>query len=559
MINRREFFGAAAGSVLLAGLPQLHAAEAARGKAPFRVLYSNDTTNIMSCVSPWHKKGEPFRTEMLEATVDEVAGTGVDAHLLQPGVGWVAWWPSKVYPAEEHYRWLKQTYGLDPDSFGRYVLAGGDIVKVFVDRCRQRGQAPFISYRLNDGHHKEWAAAKPGEKVGGGAAQGLTRFYCEHPEYRIGPDLKDWSQRVLNWAIPEVRAHKFAFIQELCENYDLDGFELDFMRFYSFFQLDKTTSEQRRAVMTGFVRQVRELLDRTARGGRRRWLCARVPCYADALDPLGLDLPAMVAAGLDMVNVSASYFTMQQTDFAAIRRMVPQAAVYTEMCHSIWNGKRISQGYDSFIFRRATPEQMYTAAHLAYARGGDGVSAFNFVYYREHGGPGRGPFNEPPFQVFNGLLDPAWLARQPQHYFLSSGWGNPFVKRAVLPRKIAAGQTTKFTLDLAPPAGGWTKGGRFRIQAEAALGDSRPSTMLGAALSLSKGRWRATLNGQELAPTDDVSEPYPNPYPPMLGRPEELRAWLVPANLLRDGLNQIEVTLQSGDPAQLAFLDLAAA
>ena len=509
-----------------------------------RVLFSNDTTNILTCTSPWHKRGEPFRPQMLEATVDEVTGTGVDAHLLQPGLGEIPWWPSKVYPPEEHYRWMKQRYGLDPDGFGKCVLDGGDLVKVFIERCRLRGQTPFISFRLNDGHHKEWTDAKLGDKIGGGAASCISRFYAEHPEYRIGPDLKDWAQRVQNWAIPEVPARRFAFIQELCENYDLDGFELDFMRMYSFFQLDKTTSAQRCGIITGFVRRVREMLDRTARGGRHRWLCARVPCYTVAHDPLGLDLPAMVEAGLDMVNVSASYFTIQQTDFAAIRRMVPQAAAYTEMCHSIWNGKGTGKGYDSFPFRRTTPEQMYTAAHLAYARGGDGASAFNFVYYREHGGAGRGPFNEPPFQVFKRLGDPAWLARQPQHYFLSSGWGNPFVKRPILPRKLARGQTATFTLDLAPPTGGWQRGGRFRIQADPPFGECR---------------CLARLNGTDLAPTQDVSEPYPNPYPPMLGQPEELRAWLVPANLLRDGPNQIEMTLQAGDPAQLVFLDLALA
>ena len=51
---------------------------------------------------------------------------------------------------------------------------------------------------------------------------------------------------MLNWAIPEVRAHKFALIKELCTNYDFDGLEMDFMRFYALFALDQTTSAQRR-------------------------------------------------------------------------------------------------------------------------------------------------------------------------------------------------------------------------------------------------------------------------------------------------------------------------
>ncbi|MFA6560913.1 MAG: hypothetical protein WCV00_03270 [Verrucomicrobiia bacterium] len=536
-MNRRQFLQTTTGAALAAGWPGIVSADATRRKAPFRVLFSNDTTNIVSCASPWHKKGEPFREKMLEATVDEAAGTGVDAHLLQPGVGWIPWWKSKVYPAEQHYRWFKERTGMDPDSFGKYMLAGGDMVKVFVERCRKKEQAPFISLRMNDGHHLENAGVKDRRSIW------ASKFYVEHPEYRIGPDLAKWEQHVLNWAIPEVRAHKFAFIHELCENYDLDGFEMDFMRHYSYFQLDKTTSEQRRGIMTAFVRQVRELLDRTARDGKRRWLCARVPAYTSAHDPLGLDLPAMVEVGLDMVNLSASYFTVQQTDLAAIRRSVPQAAVYLEMCHSIWNGRKpIAKGYDTFPFRRATPEQFYTAAHLAYARGADGVSAFNFVYYREHGGQGRGPFSEPPFHVFKHLGDRKWLARQPQHYFFASGWGNPFAKPPVLPRKMAAGQTEAFTLDLAPPTGGWKRGGRLRIQGEDSLGESR---------------WSARLNGKELAATDDLSEPYPNPYPPMLGKPEELRAWSVPASAMKDGPNRIEITMTASKPLRVAFLDLA--
>ncbi|MBI5821983.1 MAG: hypothetical protein HZA88_23665 [Verrucomicrobia bacterium] len=538
-MNRRQFLQTTSGAMLAVGWPGMASADAKGRKPPFRVLYSNDTTNTLSCVCSWHKKGEPFRAAQLAASVDEVAGTGVDAHLLQPGVGWIPWWKSKVYPAEEHYRWFTERTGLEADSFGKYMLAGGDMVKVFIERCRKTGQTPFISLRMNDGHHLENAGAKDRRAVW------ASKFYVEHPEYRLGPDPAKWEQHVLNWAIPEVRAHKFAFIRELCENYDFDGFEMDFMRHYSYFQLDKTTREQRCGIMTAFVRQVRELLDRTARDGRRRWLCARVPAYISAHDALGMDLPAMVEAGLDMINLSASYFTVQQTDLAAIRRSVPQAAVYLEMCHSIWNGRKpVGKGYDTFPFRRATPEQFYTAAHLAYARGADGVSAFNFVYYREHGGPGRGPFAEPPFHVFKHLGDRSWLAQQPQHYFLASGWGNPFAKPSVLPRKMKAGQTETFTLDLAPPAGGWQRGGRLRIQDEDSLGESR---------------WTARLNGKELVATDDVSEPYPNPYPPMLGKPDEMRAWKVPPSLLKEGPNRFEFTMAEGKPVKLSFLDLAVA
>ena len=121
-MNRRHFLH------ILAATPLL--ASDSRPKPPFRLLYSNDTTNITSCVSPFHKARQPFSKEMLEATVDEVAGTGVDAHFLQPGLGMVPMWPSKVLPLAEHYAWIQQRYQQGPDSFGKFVLGGGDVVNV---------------------------------------------------------------------------------------------------------------------------------------------------------------------------------------------------------------------------------------------------------------------------------------------------------------------------------------------------------------------------------------------------------------------------------------------
>ena len=506
-------------------------------RAPHGVLFSNDTTNIRTVLSPYHERGKPFRDEMLEAAVDETADAGVEVHMLQPGLGWIPWWKSTVYPAEEHYQWFKQKTGLQPDDYGRYMLGGGDVVQVFIDRCRQRGVTPFVSLRLNDGHLLENVGRKNRHVAW------ISRFYEEHPEYRIGPDPRDWYQHVLNWAIPEVREHKFAFIKEICENYDVDGFELDFMRFFSYFQLDKTTSEKRAQIMTEFVAKVRELLDRTAKSGQHRWLCVRAPCYLEAHDPLGIDLPAMVSAGVDMVNLSASYYTEQQTDLPIIRKMMPDAAIYLEMTHCTALGVRVANGgYDSTLFRRTTDEQFYTAAHLAYARGADGVSTFNFAYYREYGDPARGPFNEPPFHIFNHLGDPESLARQPQHYFLARGWPVPYLSDRPIPQEVVPGQSAVFTLDMAPPGSGWKSDGRLRIQGGEPLGDTQ---------------WMARFNGVDLRQNSDVSEPYPNPYPPMLGNPEELRAWTVPVNLIRDGVNKIEIGMVQGKPAEITFLDLA--
>ena len=537
MITRRQFIHSAGLFTAAARVPA-----ADPSPTPPRVLYSNDTTNITSCISPFHQEREPFRKEMLEATVDEVAGL-VDAHLLQPGLGMVPMWPSKVLPLAEHYAWIKQRYGQKPDPFGQFVLDGGDVIQVFIDRCRQRRQAAFISFRMNDAHHKEFTDPKPGDKPGGSIGMSVTKFYAEHPEHRLKPGSLRGADLVQNWAVPEVRAQKFALIRELCENYDLDGLDLDFLRTYSYFRLEETPVEQRRVIMTGFVREVRALLDQTARNGKRRWLCARVPCHLPALDVLGLDLKALVAAGLDMVNASEHYFTTQQHDLAAIRTQTQGATLYFELCHTLWKGDKVTKGYDVFPFRRATREHLHTSAHLAYARDADGISLFNFAYYRQHGqGEGRGMFGEPPFEALKALRDSQALAQEPQHWFIAQGWRAPGMKPLPLPRKIEVGKPAKFSFDLAAPTGGWKQKARVRIQADKAFG---------------AGEWVATFNGEPLAATDDVTEPFAVPYPSLLGRPEELRAWGIPAQLLRAGRNSLEVTLKAGEPLTVIFVDLA--
>ncbi|MFZ4768427.1 MAG: hypothetical protein ACOYMN_26060 [Roseimicrobium sp.] len=335
-----------------------------------------------------------------------------------------------------------------------------------------------------------------------------------------------------NFAEPAVRAQKLALIRELCENYDLDGLELDFLRFYNYFR-DDTPLAQRQAIMTSLVQEVRQML------GPKKWLCARVPCYLPALDLLGLDLKALVAAGLDMVNASAHYFTTQQHDLAAIRKMTTGASLYFELCHTIWKGDKVQPGYDVFPFRRATREHLHTSAHLAYARGADGISLFNFAYYRQHGqGEGRGEFGELPFEALKALRDPQTLAKSPQHWFIANGWRSPGAKPLPVPRKVEQNKPAKFNFDLASPRGD----AHVRIQADT---------------NLTGTEWTATFNGEAIAATADVSEPYAVPYPSMLGKPEELRAWLIPARLVREGKNSLEVTLKSGKPMTVLFVDLA--
>ena len=95
---------------------------------------------------------------------------------------------------------------------------------------------------------------------------------------------------------------------------------------------------------------------------------------------------------------------------------------------------------------------------------------------------------------------------------------------------------------LAAPAQGWNQAMRIRIQ---------------AATSLIATEWLATFNDKSIPSTQDISEPFSVPYPSMLAKPNELRAWLVPANLLHEGRNTFSLTLKSEEPISVHFIDLA--
>jgi hypothetical protein len=263
-----------------------------------------------------------------------------------------------------------------------------------------------------------------------------------------------------------------------------------------------------------------------------------------------VDLPAFAKAGVEMFNISTWYVFEQAMDGASIRAQIPDQALYHELTNTPYTGRALnSKGTgDNYSYRRATNAQLNTTALLAYSRGFDGMSLFNFVYYREHGAKEAGPFNEPPFANIANLNNPDWLATQPQEYFLAAVWNEPPRTNRQMgdlgknPKILTPGTPAKFTFDLSPPADGWKKPGLLRLQTEAFL----------------IGSLEAILNNEPLQRSDYKGELYPNPHPPQLTGPDAAaQSWTVPPNILRSGINEIEIKVLASDSVHAVFLDLA--
>jgi hypothetical protein len=198
----------------------------------------------------------------------------------------------------------------------------------------------------------------------------------------------------------------------------------------------------------------------------------------------------------------------------------------------------LSKGYDSFTFKRTTDEQFYTAAHLAYQQGAAGVSAFNFVYYREHGGPGRGPFTEPPFHIFNNIGDKDWVAKQPQSYVLSKAY-----LTKSMPLKLKAGQDAQISIYMSPPTGGWSRDAKLVLQSLGGVSGIKANVF---------------FNGIKLERLTDVSSPYKVVYTPLVCDQSNAIGWQVPMGVMKSGTNGIRIELVEGDSKVFESLEIFA-
>ncbi len=485
--------------------------------AAFKTFYNNDLVNVSS--GTWMRPSAAITNTVLHANFNSVAGK-VDVHLLSPGMAWVPFWDSTVYNAKDHYEDWETATGNTCSAWGDYMKAGGDILQEFIDCCKATSQTPFVSIRLNDTHVMDYLDTQNDDHV---YTEWISEFCWDNIDNLV--DSQD-TRSGFNWAVSTVPAHKLALIEEICENYDIEGLELDFLRFNSYFDLEETTSEERLIIMNKFIKDVRTILDDTAATGEYRWLSVRVPCFLSLYDELGLDLVSMADNGVDIFNISPYFHNTQQaTDIAKIRRLIPNKCLLYELEFFTWS--------DSDGTRIPTPdEQLYTTANLMYKRGVDGIEWFNFDYFDQFG-------INIPYDLLEDIADSESLASLSQQwYFQSNSWNFPH-----LPKNYTAGISYKFTLDMALSENPATGNGLFRLMTD---DDCSAST------------WSVKINGQSLTSATFDSEPIDHPYSyTAMTDSDRYSCFSVPQSILNEGINEIKIKMDSGSAQTLVYFDLA--
>ena len=117
----------------------------------------------------------------------------------------------------------------------------------------------------------------------------------------------------MNYAHAEVREHHMALVRELLERYDMDGLELDWMRFG--YHLTPGREREEGAILTEFVRATRALTNEwSTKRGHPVLLGVRVPAHPDAAAGLGMDGVAWAQEGLIDLLIPCPFWSSSDFD-----------------------------------------------------------------------------------------------------------------------------------------------------------------------------------------------------------------------------------------------------
>ncbi len=400
--------------------------------------------------------------EIIHHNIDRFRGTQVTTILLSPNAGQSLTFPSAVgemclskkINAEQRshlYKNMGEEAARALDGIVELWRDQGiDPFGVLVDRSLAQGFETFVTFRMNDLHMVDMLD---------GQGPYTDAFYRQHPEWRIPGS---WG---LNFAIPEVRAHRLATLEEIVRRYPIHGLELDFLRRPPYFPMDpgllesgvhETVSkkipavsppgaaeasassafrespdtvatafpvymaEESAPIMTDFVDQVRKMTQRISQEmGRKILLAVRVPSSLSGCRRVGLDPVAWHKRGcLDFLTVGHFLHLFYDLPIPDFRAALPGLTVYASLDFSL-GGPRI----DGYLYERDATAEIYRGASAAlYSAGVDGIYLFNMFAPRGHGLDAKGQNrNHPePLNVLREIGNPQTLEALPKLYLVDS-------------------------------------------------------------------------------------------------------------------------------------------
>jgi hypothetical protein len=334
-----------------------------------RLIYSNDGGDILGNTMFSRR---PLTVEDAKAYVDVVANTQVTTFMICSGSDYTNYRSKfgRIF-GDDHNGTLD--CGHDTSAYRNLVgyyrnhlnleKKGTDILDACLRQAKNKGVEAFITYRMNDLHFNDTASHCPIE---------YPDFWLAHPQYWMNEDIGWKSRGAFDFSIKEVRDHKLDMISEQLEKYGaiLDGYDLDFMRFFLYFKSGE--GQKNSPLMTDLVKAVKAKIDElSAKRGKKILLSARVAPDLDFCLKKGLDLKEWVRQGLiDFVTIGVHYTGNPALPVAKFKKDLGGSVPVYASTESGGYNSRVN--YSHGMFRG-------TVSHIL-GQGGDGVYLFNFSF-----------------------------------------------------------------------------------------------------------------------------------------------------------------------------------
>ncbi|HOZ48507.1 MAG TPA: hypothetical protein PLO37_19720 [Candidatus Hydrogenedentes bacterium] len=218
-------------------------------------IFNNDINNIL-----WMSTGKDMTVEEYRTAVMRVLDLSPGVFAQNVGMPDPVIYRSKVATTWDKYH-AEVTKAVWPETpredaerqaaaMRRLLELGTDPLTITIQACRERGVPIVASYRMN------------AEDFYAGELD-LSDFGRQHKALRIpGRDCLDPAR-------PEVYEHRMAIFTEVANDYDIDGIEFDFRRWY--FMISEPLKNH--PILTRMVADTRKMLDEVAlKKGRRKML-----------------------------------------------------------------------------------------------------------------------------------------------------------------------------------------------------------------------------------------------------------------------------------------------
>ncbi|MCC7476517.1 MAG: family 10 glycosylhydrolase [Pirellulales bacterium] len=248
------------------------------------------------------------------------------------------------------------------------INQGTDVLEVTSDFAHSNNMEMFWSMRMNDTH----------DASGESAIYAFPQLKVDHPEWLMGtasnhPAYGAWT--AIDYGVQQVRDLALDYFEEVCQNYDVDGIELDFFRHPFFFRSHTsggTATQADRDQMTQLVRDIRTMTEQVGmQRGSPILVSIRVPDSLGYSKDVGLDITQWLQEGLVDTMTVSDYFRAEEWNTSVALGHQYGVPVYAGLSESRMSG-------DAGTIRGSLESYMARASE-AWQAGVDGIYMFNFT------------------------------------------------------------------------------------------------------------------------------------------------------------------------------------